>query len=116
MRRRGIVVICAILCAVGLEAYWFSERPDRPFDPDLWQRGSMRERGRMARDLVLSRKLVGLTHDEVAALLGRPDQNSHAMFYTVDLGHRFVSEPWTYSLVIEFGSNSQKVTSVMLRD
>ncbi len=47
-----------------------------PFDPEAWQRGGGRERNGMLDDLRRSHELVGMTRDEVRALLGEADLGS----------------------------------------
>ena len=89
----------------------------RPFESSAWRQGSISERGTMARDLESSNRLLGLEATEVVVLLGEPDQKHgfSSFDYTIDLGYRFVSSPWTYSLHLGFG-NDGKVARVELRD
>ncbi len=72
----------------------------------------------MARDLESSGRLIGLSRDEVVALLGPTDRdNGHdSISYTVDLGFKFGWLPWTYSLTIRFGKADRRVEQVSLHD
>jgi hypothetical protein len=90
---------------------------DGSFDPEKWREASIRERGRMVRDLECSGRLVGLSADEVVGLLGQPDrgQGTGALDYTVDIGQEFASAPWTYALHLSFGDDG-RVRHVELRD
>lgn len=109
------LIACALL---GFLDPFVERAASHPFDPKLWQTGSLRQRGRMARDLESSEKLIGLSRDEVLALLGPPDRDDGpaSVAYTVDIGYKFGFEPWTYCLTIRFGKTDARVKEVVLHD
>ena len=123
MRHQAIVsgVVLAALAAATISFLGLLSRREsatnRPFDPAAWREGSIRERGRMVRDLESSGRLLGLKADKVMALLGLPDhgQGNGALDYTVDIGQEFASAPWTYALHVSFGDDG-RVRHVELRD
>lgn len=124
MRRRKFLLVAAIGCLVSVAAaaILLFYRPvvemllAKKFDPSAWQVGSQIERGRMARDLVSSRMLLGRSREQVVGILGDPNERSSAsMSYTVDIGHRFGLHPWTYRLCIEFKDDGT-VETVYLHD
>jgi hypothetical protein len=76
VKRKLLVVSILVPLAVG---GWFMLRPGRHFDPSLWRNSTTPAsvRLRMADDLVNSQKLVGLTRQEVVALLGEPPKTEY---------------------------------------
>ena len=111
--------VCLLVCGfLGFLDPFIESAASHPFDSSLWKTGSLRQRGRLARDLRYSGKLIGLSRDEVFALLGPPDREDgpDAVGYTVDLGFKFGWEPWTYSLTIRFGKADRRVEQVVLHD
>lgn len=89
----------------------------RRFDAEAWRAGSALDRGRMVRDLTASGRLVGLSRDEVVALLGDPDgPYRNEVNYTVDIGQRFGASPWTYTLQVVFDPNTGRVTNAYYHD
>ena len=60
---------------------------------------------------------LGLRPGEVEELLGPPDDRRGASFtYTVDLGYRWGSTPWTYALDVAFGGDEPRVVKASLHD
>jgi hypothetical protein len=81
--------VCLLVCGfLGFLDPFVERAASRPFDSSLWKTGSLRERGRMARVLESSGKLIGLSRDEVLTLLGPPDREDipGSVAYRVDLG------------------------------
>lgn len=124
MRRQGLIVTGAgigLLLGGGLTLVLFfapvaESLAATQFERSLWQAGSQIERGRMARDLESSGRLLGLGREQIIDLLGPPDdQTGASMSYKVDIGHRFGSDPWFYLLRIEF-NESGEAESVSLHD
>lgn len=74
-RSRGSIALWGLAATVALACIvaWFVREPQEPFDPAKWRRIPHAERAPMADDLVMSRRLIGLTCDEVVAVLGAPD-------------------------------------------
>ncbi len=57
----------------------------------------------MDEDLLLSRKLIGNSRDEVIVLLGPPSNvGEYGFSYEIDIGHRFGTDTWLYFLQIGF--------------
>ena len=115
----GLVVVA--LLGVVIVAYFVGpamvERIRRTeFDSREWHEGTALQRGRMAHDLASSGRLHGLTQKEVIEILGVPDHQLTIGFgYTVDIGHRFGSTPWLYTLVIRVDDDG-RVNEVYLHD
>jgi hypothetical protein len=81
-----------------------------------WLQGGIRVRGQMVHDLVDRKLLDGKEQSQVVALLGAPDQSSTgSISYTVDIGHKFGSDPWTYELSIRM-DDSGRVKDYWLHD
>lgn len=72
---RSVLVLLLLLglCFGGIR---YCQNVGRTFDAQAWRdaAGGTRIRGRMAPDLVASRRLVGMTRAEVVALLGPPQR------------------------------------------
>jgi len=80
-------------------------------------KGNIRERGKMTRDLLEQNVIIGRMRPEVSSILGIPDDTLlNNWRYTVDLGYRFGSSPWTYSLFVIFDSTSNKVQTAYTGD
>lgn len=111
-------VACLMACGfLGFLDPFFEAAASHPFDSSLWKTGSLRQRGRMARDLESNDKLIGLSREEVVAMLGAPDhEDPDSVAYMVDIGYRFVFDPWMYRLEIRFGKVSKRVEQVSLQD
>jgi len=99
------------MLAVGLAAILYCTPvirgpvEDIGFSPDGWAAGDARMRGRMARDVMASRVLLGKSRDEVRRVLGPPDAVGVAgayYRYRVDVGYRWVLRPVPYDLVVRF--------------
>ena len=73
------------------------------FKSSSWIEGSPSDRARLVNDLVDSELLIGLTREQVSALLGPADfPVNEGIGYTIDRGHTFGSTPWMYTLSIRF--------------
>lgn len=90
-----------LVVGVSLAALFWLRTFDngQSFVAERWREGSIRERGRMVEDLQNNKRLQGLSRADVLALLGEPDEE---FCYTVDIGDRFCSEPWTYRFIVYF--------------
>jgi hypothetical protein len=111
------------LAAVALFAggSWFVFRPGRHFDPSLWGNPvtPASVRLRMADDLVDSKKLIGLTRQEVVTRLGEPPKTEY--FKEFDLvyylgperGFISIDSEW---LVLKFGPDGRVERAAIARD
>jgi len=77
-----------------------------PFAREAWLRGSFDERRAMAWTLAESPPFLGASHDEIANLLGVPDERD-ARFFEYELGWS-TADP--RGLVIEFDENDRATT------
>lgn len=94
---------------------WSGCGNNRTFNAAAWQKGSARERGRMAESLVKSGMLVGKSVDEAERLLGKPDFDyGKVIQYKIDLGWLFKS-PEHYGLQLHL-DNQRSVTLVKIVD
>jgi len=117
MGKKLNVVVALAAAALFAGASWFLLRPGRHFDRSLWDnsRTPASVRLRMADDLVDNRKLIGLTRQEVVALLGEPPKTEYFrefdMVYYLgpDRGFITVDSEW---LVTKLGPDGrvQRVT------
>lgn len=93
-----------------------TSRKTGTFDARAWRAGSIGDRGRMVDDLMRRGILDGRPKAEILGLLGKPDrEDGSSVSYEVDVGHRFLLDPWTYMLDIEFGPDS-RARSIRLLD
>ena len=79
---------------------------DSRFSSEEWVRGDAQARGRMARDLVSSRQLMGKSPAEVRAILGTPDIErfgGQTIRFRVDVGSRSAIRSYLSDLVVRFG-------------
>lgn len=95
-RRVSIAALIFLSCVIGAVGYCTPVFNvlflDRRFSSAGWLQGDVHVRGRMARDLVYSGKLLGKTEAGTHALLGSPDiRYSTSIAYTVDTGSRLRS-------------------------
>ena len=77
----------------------------RDFSPREWLTGTHETRGRMARNLVESRFLMGKSKDIVLSTLGEPDMakfGRQTLRYVVDEGRRSILHCYRNDLVIRF--------------
>ena len=76
MKRKLLVASFLVIVAIGA---WFTLRPGRHFSASLWKNSATPPsvRLRMADDLINSQRLVGLTRQEVIALLGEPRRTEY---------------------------------------
>jgi hypothetical protein len=83
----GICVLVALLgfpfAAPAINNALYSQKP---FDSEAWKVGGLRQRARMAGDLVFSGILLGKSRGEVIDLLGPPDGASDASAFA----YRFI--------------------------
>lgn len=122
-RRLGVMLLAVVLMIVSAAVIVrFSPQLYEPFfaargvDAPGWREGDRLDRGRMARDLESSGRLLGLDRGQVLDLLGPPDDRTEgSMSYSVDLGDRFGSHPWLYRLRVEFDGRGE-VERVLLHD
>jgi hypothetical protein len=80
---------------------------EMPFAPAVWHRGSMRERGAMARDLVRHGSLLRLTETHVLNLLGRPERGGSTWEYALYLGVRITHLGSPHRLCLRFDESRQ---------
>ena len=116
----GISVVLLIgVVGIGATFYFLWIRPalDRiDFVQQEWLAGDVRARGKMVHDLIDRKLLDGEARSDVVALLGAPDHSSTgSLSYTVDIGHKFGSGPWTYQLLIQL-DDSGRVRDHYLHD
>jgi len=112
-----------VLATVALFAggSWFVFRPGRHFDPSLWGNSHTPAsvRLRMADDLVDSKKLIGLTRQEVVARLGEPPKTEYFkefdMVYYLGPERGFISidSEW---LVLKLGPEGRVVRATIAND
>ncbi len=87
------------------------------FDAEAWRIGDIWTRGTMVSDLLDREVLGGQNRAEVIALLGPPDhQRPDTFLYTLDIGQRWGSTPWTYALHINFDPKTGRTSSVFYTD
>ena len=74
--RSGAVLL--LLLAIGMGGIRYCEIAGRTFDAERWQSAApgTHIRGRMAPDIIASRRLIGMTREAVIALLGEPQRLS----------------------------------------
>jgi hypothetical protein len=91
-----------------------------PFSTERWREGDFRQRGRMVGNLRDSDRLLGLTREEVAQLLGAPkDASVWEWQYVFVRSHLFMdlrSSDWPEWLVVSFDERSGRVREVETRD
>jgi hypothetical protein len=84
---------------------------------EKWIAGDARVRGEMVRDLIASKRLDGKTRSQVETLLGPPTYDAtNRTSYVVDIGYRWGSRAWNYSLCISFDEARESVQYVDLKD
>jgi hypothetical protein len=96
------VGLCAPLMPVPLSGSNFSS--------EEWARGDAQVRGRMARDLVSSERLMRRSPAEVRAVLGAPDIErfgGQTIRFRVDVGSRSAIRSYLSDLVIRFGKGNE---------
>jgi hypothetical protein len=107
----AVLLTVAATLSVGLAAILYCTPvirgpvEDTPFSSEEWVRGDARSRGRMVHNLLASRVLMGKSREEVARLLGPPDDEGAfglSFRYRVDVGYRWVIRPYLHDLVIRF--------------
>src|SRR4051812_3740153 len=117
IKRKGWIVLglaVAVVVLAGLAFVYLSPRDpffhSQAFSTERWVKGDSRVRGEMAHDLRASKLLDGKTHTQVEALLGPPDgAGTNALSYRIDVGYRWMGDPWLYSLRISFDAASNVV-------
>lgn len=77
---------------------------DLVFESEVWQKGTIRERGQMVNYLLDSVGMVGKSKNEIIKLTGTPDDSSmyegeDRFYYRVDKGHAYI-----YDMIIFFDS------------
>ena len=80
---------------------------ETPFAPAAWHRGSMRERGAMARDIVRHGFLLRLTETQVLNLLGLPERAGTTWEYALYLGVRITHLGSPHRLCLRFDESRQ---------
>ncbi|MEM9252161.1 MAG: hypothetical protein AAGB29_07400 [Planctomycetota bacterium] len=74
-------------------------------------------RGAMARDLISSGELTGISQERVIGLLGPPDvTNQLRDVYVVELSYDFMGQPWVGSLEVEYDPEAMNVMHVYLNE
>jgi hypothetical protein len=116
----GVKVAVAVIaaCVLGLAGYT-SLRDysfhQRQFDSGAWKEGDVRVRGEMVESLLAQSLLRDKTTDEVAALLGKPDEGVEGQLrYRVDVGRRIAWRPFRVSLIVEFDDKSRVYKAVVV--
>ncbi len=120
-QRRALIRLLVIspLTVVGVIAVWsYLNTPQisaHNFDSEIWQRGSVAERGEMVWTLVESHLLLDKTRSEVLNMLGEPDlgdSTDSPLRYDIDIGSGKVRLSWAYLLAVSFDTSSGIVTEV----
>ena len=89
----------------------------KSFDAVAWRVNGQRERGRMVRDLKVSKIINDKTRVEVIEMLGTPDsETEQTVTYLVDVGHKFGSNPWLYNFSVIFDTTTNRVQGSILDD
>jgi hypothetical protein len=108
-----LIILLALLCLSSCRKKVVPE----PFDSTKWLVGDEEAKGKMSKDLVSSRLLIGKNKTEVLELLGTPSYTndiSNIFSYKVDLGYKYGSDKWFYELKLFF--TNEKVSNVILSD
>lgn len=123
---RRVLALVGIVLAIGLSVlaarHWWTTRP-LPFDRAVWNSKPSGlddfRRHRMADELVEQRSLIGLSRDQVLAMLGEPTKTSH--FRDFDLvyvlgderGWISIDSEW---LVMRLDADGHVSTAELVRD
>jgi hypothetical protein len=121
MRKTLKVVFALVAIALIGGLSWYVLRPGRHFDPLRWNNSSTPAsvRLRMADDLVESKKLIGLTRQEVVSRLGEPPKTEY--FKNFDLvyylgperGFISIDSEW---LVVKFSPDGRVERAAIAKD
>jgi hypothetical protein len=121
MKKSLRIVFIVALLALLAGGCWFMLRPGRHFDVALWKNSATTSsvRLRMADDLVNSKKLNGLTRQEVLTLLGEPPKTEYFKEYELayylgpERGFMSIDSEW---LVLKFGPDGRISRAAIARD
>ena len=112
MRRYALAAIL-VLMLLGLGVHWWWQRQEVAFTPSEWRGADPDGRGRMVRDLMRSRRLLGLPAGQIEGLLGPPDWCDEDIRCYKFRRHPGMTpfDPWPYTLNVEVDQTG-RVTAV----
>ena len=112
-RRRNLTCLCLLVISLYLAAC--SDSP-RKFDSEIWKSGNQATRGSMALDLQNSNILENKSKDDVAALLGPPDEKTDNWW---GYGVKTISRCWFWKCRVEIRfdpASKRTVGKVLISD
>ncbi|MDT0683957.1 hypothetical protein RM543_14800 [Roseicyclus sp. F158] len=108
----GILISMLSDCGAGTGADW-SVLGTEPFSPDRWEAAGTETRGTMVHEFLADHDVVGMTREDVVALLGEP-----TAYYDRDenlgwlVGPATVSSPYGRGYLLAMRVKKGRVTSV----
>jgi hypothetical protein len=101
----GLAVVAFYLCYCT--PFLAVAKYDAEFSSEKWRTGDPRTRGTMAKSLASSTQLHGKSEKEILALLGKPDKYDGFLHYRVDIGYRWIFQPYLYDLWVRLDKDGK---------